>query len=281
MADAVYSPEPLENKPEWFNGFIRLEKHHKEKYNWYRYVYIPDYYSENYCEDPDVFSESRFGHITPSKEGCEFIDKNFQDYYENSHIRYFNEDSKDEIGGKFLGNATLFNTATQQEEQHRYFFADGNYIIRQLTEYDKPQLKDMIKTCAEALGEYILIHHGAPLLEKGHIIAPFDKDRNMRGLLTLTVTDKYVAPEPIGYIDSDSQGKGIYGIYHDLTLGLGMATESEYVYAQSKVENEKMNEIYEALGYVKDKEIKLYGKKSQTAYYTFKYYFETKQQSFF
>ena len=281
MIDAFYSPEPIENKPEWFNGFIRLEKYHKEKYNWYRYVYLPTYYQEGTCENSDVRIECRFGNIIPTQEGCKFINEDFQNYYEGTDTKLFSSETKDELGGRYLGNVVLFNTATCKEEQHRCFFADGSYIIRQLTGYDKPQLKDMIKICADELGEYILIHHGAPRLEHGHIVAPFDRFGNMKGLLTFTITDVSVAPEPIGYIEPNSQGKGIYGIYHGITLELGLATASEYVYAQSKVENTKMNEIYEALGYVKDKEIKKYGKKSQTHYYTFKYHLKTEQQSFF
>ena len=281
MVDAIYSPEPLENKPEWFNGFIRLEKHHKEKYNWYRYVYIPDYYSENYCEDPDVFSESRFGHITPSKEGCEFIDVSAVKYYENTETKIFGASNKIEMGGRNVGNCILFNAATDKEEQHRYLYANNDFIFRQLETYDRPQIKEILVLCSKELGRFHSMAETVIMLNNGLLVGAFNKQGEMKAIGSFIISKDYVAPEPMFYINPDARGQGMWNIYNDYTIELGLAVEAEYVFAQCLASNEPMVGIYTANGYIRDEKIKEGGKDGLTHYYTWKYPLKTKQQSFF
>ena len=285
MIDMIYFPKPIEQKPEWFNGFIRLEKHHKEKYNWHRYVYLSEYYSKNYfkgsVKDSEKFfrkNKSKFGSTIPHPNTSSFVNKNFQNYYSESKTKLFGTGTKIQLGGKTIGNAVVLNAETNQEEQHRYFYCNDEYFFRQLEEYDRPQIKDILVLCSKELGRFHSMAETVIMLNNGLLVGAFNTKGEMKAIGSFIIVKNYVGPEPMFYIHPDARGQGMWNIYNDYTVELGLAVEAEYIFAQCLTTNEAMVGIYTANGYVRDEKIKQIGK---TEYYTWKYPLKTNQQSFF
>ena len=280
MLDGLYFPEPIKNKSDWFNGFIRIEKHPKEKYGWYRYVYLPDYYTDN-CKCGQVSVPTRFGCAIPHIDSCLFVDQFFVNYYERLEKRMFRSGSKYEIGEKSIGAVTLLNTATGEVETHPSLYINSDYIIRQLNDYDKPQIKDVLYKATKEIGQYFPMMMFTKYLHHGMMAAPISKNGEMHGIQAFSFIKGEVSPEPLTYITSEARGQGIFNIYHDMVVELGEDVGAEFIFAQCIVENDKMREVYEAYGYIREEKTKFVGKSDIQEVYIFKYPLKTQQQALF
>ena len=277
--DAIYCPESKNKKPDWFNGFIQIEKHHKTKYNWGRYVYLPQYYTEVAHQ---VVSEekiqARFGTIKP-QENC--IDARLSEYYETTHTPHFGTGNKVQIAGTILGTVNIYNIAAKQFKRHRYLFANNDYIIRQLNGYDRQQIKDILQICSKELGRFFQMAEFSILLNDGMLLGCFNKDGEMHGIQAFSFLQGEVSPEPLTYIDPRCRGQGIFHIFNDAVIELGKAIGAEYIYAHCLTENDKMRQVYESVGYIKQPGTRLVGKSNIQELYMFKYPLKTSQRSFF
>ena len=274
MLGAIYFPEPVENKPEWFNGFIHLEKHPKEKYGWNKYIYLPNYYSGN--SSGEVSAETRFGRLVPSKNK---IDTFFKDYFARTKTKVFGSGSKHEMGGKAIGTTTVLNAATGKEETHRYFWANNEYVIRQLTHYDKHQIVDILQDATKSIEIFLGMTQFSVYLDEGLSIAPINNKGELKGLQTFSIFNERITAEPLTYIDLTARGQGIFSIYHEMSVELGLAVGVGYVYAQCEADS-KMRKVYESYGYIKQRS-KWIGKREPREVYVFHYPLKTTQQAFF
>lgn len=274
MVDAIYFPEPIEKKSNWFNGFIHLEKHSKERYNWSKYVYLPNYYSGELCAQISV--ESRFGRLIPRENT---ISDYFSSYYERTQTTIYGLGSKAEMGGKAIGTITLLNAATGKEEIHRYLWANDEYVIRQLTHYDKHQIVDILQDATKSIQIFLGMTQFSIYLDTGLSIAPINSKGELKGLQTFSIFEERITAEPLTYIDPDARGQGVFSIYHEMSVELGSAVGVEYVYAQCEADS-KMRSVYESYGYIKQRS-KWIGKHEPREVYVFHYPLKTSQQALF
>ena len=284
MLDGIYFPETLEKRPNWFNGFIEIEKHPKKKYSWSKYVYLPNYYSdkiESQIINPitnKLVSETRHGIILPSYNN---LNPFFNEYYSRTNTTVFGTGSKSEIGGRALGTVTLLNTSTGEEENHRYFYGNKDYIVRQLSDYDKPQIKPILQRESKVFEMHLPMVIIFPIVDNGLSIGVISKEGEIHGMQCFSFLQGMVAPEPFGYIDPLASGQGVFSIYHTMTVQLGESVGSDFICAYCATDNEKMQSIYESYGYIKQKQVKFTRTAKRRGRYTFHYPLQTQQKALF
>ena len=282
MLDSIYYPEPLRNEPDWFNGFVHIETHPKEKYGWNRYVYLPDYYTDEVDLSslrPELSEHKiRFEEAVPKEN---FISELHSDYFDRTKTRVYSVATKEGLGIKSLGAVTILNGATGKKETHRYLWANKDYIIRQLDKYDKPEFTSCLTRAGKSIGTFLRLQHFDNLAETGMMIAPISMEGDMHGLQAFSFVDNGVSPEPLTYIDPEGRGQGVFNIYHDAVVEFGEACGAEFIYAHCSVKNQKIQDVYEAYGYIKQEKTKTVGRGYPEELYMFRYPLKTKQQTLF
>ena len=271
--DVIYKPEPLENKPDWFNGFLKIGSV-TEKSGWDRYIYIPDYYSEDAIGDTVSFHTidglidyylPRFGYTDPRincvpKEHLDNIDKDYA---------FRSGGKKHQVLSQTLRSVNCYNMDTQLNESRRYFFSNSKYIVRQRNRNETDKIINLIKRARIENPTFAPISHFIKIIERGHMAVAVDISGNLVGIQTFKIKGENLTAEPMTYIAEEARGQGIFAVYHEISLDAARGINAEYIYSRCRIDNETMCAIYEKYGYERQKDLLI---EPNRTLYQFKYY---------
>ena len=264
----AYSPQPLEIKPAWFNGFIKLHQYSKNL-DWNKYIYLPNRYREN------ISATYRNESIHVEKNT---IAKLIVEHYDSAEHWKPKKNTKTQKCAKIINGVDIINLSNNTIENHPYIIASDDYIIRPAVENDTENIKRIVELANKEIEIKIPFRIVKPWLDKGLMVVVVNRSGEIHGLQTFSFVDRQISHEPLTYISEAARGRGIWNIYHDLVVELGEAVDAKYVYNQCRPDM-KVAKVYEHYGYVlQDKTVIESGHKYAVYHFPLQ---KEKQQTFF
>lgn len=277
--DAIYLSKSSSEKIEGFQGFVYLETN-KKKSDWHKYVFLPNYYSDNgivfgitdsdtETKKKEKINESiklynpRFGYIS-AKVTCvdsnhiEHLSKNYS-YHKEKHDMH-----KQKLVAESLSKVRCFNLASNFINSEKYFFSNGEFVIRQAGIYETEQVQKLLKKAQkENPGMFQDENYGkqkiAKHVEMGHFLVVVNSKGEFVGGQGITPRDLFIEAEPFTYISEEARGQGIFAIFHEMIAEAGKCIDANHIYARYNTSNEAADNVYRAYGYIRQPEIKTIG----------------------